>query len=177
MVSESFDIYSKPDRTATLNSASCSTEACTPALILLCSTALPEFLGLCVNRAAQASSSRDVRNLRSIFRRMLSPIAMIRPSQTPAAKPVGPSVGFTTTFGRNLGTAKRPSGYSSSRRCSVAVVRMWMGCRVEKNTLRQVEVGVPRESLGRLMSKGLMRWCAEWRKAVERAVLRPSSSS
>src|SRR6266851_4495286 len=88
----------------------CTTDAYTPTLTWLCCAAVRRIPGsLGKSRCASVVITQRAQ-LRSIFRRTLSPIATIRPSQAFSTKPSEPSVDFTTTFGRNLGTAKRPSG-------------------------------------------------------------------
>jgi hypothetical protein len=61
-----------------------------------------------------------------MLKRTASPIATVRPIQAFSTKSFTPLAVSTTIFGRNRRTSKRPGGYSSRSRSTVAVVSRWM---------------------------------------------------
>ena len=103
----------------------CNTDAYTPTLARLCWAAarsIPTSLG----RSPWGSVVITQRGQEPvIFRRTISPTATTFPIQASSAKARSPSGVCTTKLGRKRRASKRPWGYSSRNRSSVAVVSTW----------------------------------------------------
>jgi len=103
----------------------CNTDAYTPTLARLCCAAtrsIPTSLGR-LPWGSVVITQRGQEPL--IFRRTVSPIATTFPIQVSSTKARSPGAVRTTIFGRKRLTSKRPCGYSSRNRSSVAVVNTW----------------------------------------------------
>src|SRR2546428_2770776 len=102
-----------------------TTAAYTPTLTWLCWAAVRRIPG----SLARSPCARVVITQRPqgpvMFRRTAGPMASVWPTQAFSAKlfSLGPSC--ATIFGRKRRASKRPSGYNSRRRASVAVVNRW----------------------------------------------------